>query len=151
MSDDTALNPSVLSGLRAELAAALDKKVTINILGTDGNPLEVQIPAIARVPGSFDPPIILIGPGVPYIEPTFEGMTWGERRYNLAATAIVYSGIVDDAIDEIDAMTIGLVDAISSLKDWWVPADGVSQPGQTSVNNQPYLANTVMATTIRRG
>lgn len=120
---------STLSDARAALATALAG------LELDGQPVQI----FSAVPERVIPPCVMVGPGDPYVNPNFQGGTFGESLLRLRATVIAGAGTNDVAADNLDELIVATLAAVDVAQPQGLYRDVVERPGRIDLNGQSFL------------
>lgn len=113
---------NTLSTLRAELAS---------VLGDAG------LTAVSYLPERPNPPIAVISPAQPYLEP---GDTFGSFTFKLTALLLTRTATSETATGELDELIAKTVIAVAGSRFRMVSVD---QPAAFQVNNANYLGATI--------
>lgn len=102
-----------MTELRGEVATALT---------------DVGITASAFIPEQLYPPIAVVGPGTPYIQPMdFQTFSLSRLKVRMELTLIVSNVINEQTTTELDALITTAVKALCKTHDWAL--ESVGEPG----------------------
>ena len=102
-----------------------------------------DVAVYAVLPEVTTPPLIVIGPGDPWVE--FEGAPFGRCRPRLAVTFIADRGTNDVRVGEVTDAVVAIMRAVNDSDDFMVVQ--VDQPGQVVLNGQAHLGASVLVLT----
>ena len=97
---------------------------------------EAGLRVLDYIPERVTPPIVIVAPGSPYLEPASIN---GEFKLNLEVTCVASMATNKQASEKLDALVADLLNALPG----YAQMDNVSKPFELVANGASYLASTV--------